>query len=59
MILKLLIEFYRWLWDLPPLENTSEWMGLILFTGAVVDIGVLVGIIGAIVIKIQDRKGGY
>jgi hypothetical protein len=55
MILKLLINFYHWLWSLPPLDKTSEAMSFILFTGALIDIGVLIGIIVPTVITIQDR----
>lgn len=54
MILKLLIEFYHWLWSLPPLDKTSEWMEFILFTGALIDIAVLIGIIVPTVITIQE-----
>lgn len=49
MILKLLIVFYRWLWNLPPLDTTDTMMGLILFFGALLDIMAIVGIIGLIV----------
>lgn len=54
MILKLLIEFYRWLWNLPPIDTTDGSMGFILFTGALIDIAVLIGIIVPTVITIQD-----
>lgn len=55
MILKLLIEFYRWLWSLPPFDTTNATMGLILFFGAVLDIFAIVGIVVAIIIKYTDR----
>lgn len=54
MILKLLIEFYHWLWNLPPIDTTDESMSFILFTGALIDIAVLIGIIVPTVITIQD-----
>lgn len=55
MILKLLIEYYRWLWNLPPFDTTTDMMGPILFFGAFFDILAIVGIVGAIIIKYTDR----
>lgn len=55
MILKLLIEFYRWLWNLPPFDTADVMMGPILFFGALLDIVVVIGIVGAIIIKYTDR----
>jgi hypothetical protein len=55
MILKLLIEFYRWLWDLPPFDTADVMMGAILFFGALFDIFAIVGIIGAIITKYTNR----
>lgn len=55
MILKLLIEFYRWLWSLPPLDIANKAIEPIIIFGAFFDIVVLIGIIGAIIIKYTDR----
>lgn len=55
MILKLLIAFYRWLWNLPPIDATDKTFELIIFFGAMIDIVVLIGIIGTIIIKYTDR----
>lgn len=49
MILKLLIVYYRWLWNLPPFDTTIVGMGCILFFGAMLDIIAIVGIIGLII----------
>lgn len=53
MILKLLIEFYRWLWSLPPLDIVDTTIELAMF-GAFIDIAVIIGLIGAIIIKFTD-----
>lgn len=53
MILKLLIEFYRWLCILPPLKTSDESIRFILF-GALIDVMVLVGIIGRVIFEILD-----
>lgn len=57
MILKLLTDFYRWFWGMPPLviQTTNEPISLI-WLGAVIDIGVIVGIIGLAVTAYNDRK---
>lgn len=55
MILKLLIEFYHWLWGMPAFDTTQPMMGFFMFFGAVLDIVVLVGIIGITITAIQDR----
>ena len=55
MILKLLIEFYRWLWNLPPFDTTDVMMGAILFFGALLDILAVIGIIASI-IQAQMRR---
>lgn len=55
MILKLLIEFYRWIWNLPPLDTTDVMMEPIMFFGAMLDILAIVGIISTIIIKYTDR----
>lgn len=54
MILKLLTEFYRWLWSLPPLDIVDITIGLVVF-GAFIDIVVIIGLIGAIIIKFTDK----
>ena len=55
MILKLLIGFYRWLWGMPPIDAADETYGLIVFFGALIDIGAIIGLIGMIIIKYTDR----
>lgn len=55
MILKLLIALYRWLWNLPPIDATNEMFDLIVFFSAMIDIAVIIGIIGMIIIKYTDR----
>lgn len=55
MILKLLIDFYRWLWNLPPLDTVDKTIESIVAFGAFIDIVALIGIIGAIIIKYTDR----
>lgn len=49
MILKMLIVYYRWLWNLPPFDTTTNMMGSILVFGACFDIFAIVGITGLIV----------
>lgn len=56
MILKLLIVFYRWLWNLPPVDATNKMFELIIFFGACLDIVAIIGLIGMIIIKYTDRK---
>jgi hypothetical protein len=55
MILKMLIVYYRWLWNLPPFDTTTDTMGVILTVGAMIDIIAIVGIVGAIITKYTDR----
>lgn len=55
MILKLRIEFCRWLWGLPPLDTADPLMVLTLNTGAWFNIVILAFIIRAIIIAIKDR----
>lgn len=55
MILKLLIAFYRWLWDLPPIDATDKMFDLIVLFSAMIDIAVLIWIIGTIIIEYTDR----
>lgn len=49
MILKLLIDYYRWIWNLPPFDTTHIDMGSILFFGAIIDLVAVVGTVGLIV----------
>ena len=55
MILKLLIEFYRWLWNLPPFDTTYVKMGSLMFFGALLDIVAIVAIVAMIIIRYTDR----
>ena len=55
MILKLLINFYRWLWEMPPIDAAYVMIELIVFFGAIIDIGAIIGLIGMIIIKYTDR----
>lgn len=58
MILKLLIEFYRWLWGMPPLviQTTNEPMTPVIFFGAMIDIVAIIGIVGLAITAYNDRK---
>lgn len=58
MMLKLLIDFYRWLWGMPPLEiqTANEPWSLVISFGAIIDIGAIIGIIGLAVTAYNDRK---
>lgn len=56
MILKLLVEFYRWLWNLPPFDTTDVTMELILFFGALFDILAIVGIIGLTITAYNNKR---
>lgn len=58
MIVKILINFYRWLWGLEPLvvktlDNSSS---LIMIFGAFIDIMVIIGIVGFAIIAYSDRR---
>lgn len=58
MIVKILINFYRWLWGLKPLvvntlDNSSS---LIMIFGAFIDIMVIIGIVGFAIIAYSDRR---
>lgn len=55
MILKLLIEFYRWAWNLSPLDTADKMIEPVVAFGAYIDIVVLIGIIGVIISKYTDR----
>jgi hypothetical protein len=60
MILKGLIDFYRWLWGMKPVviqsidEPTLQAIGF----GALIDIAAIVGIVGLVVASYNDRKRG-
>lgn len=58
MILKLLIDFYRWLWGMPPIviQEVKEPMFLAIGFGAIIDITVIIGIIGLAITAYNDRK---
>lgn len=57
MILKILIDFYRWLWGMPPLAIlTVDESILVIGFGALIDIGAIIGIIGLAVTAYNDRK---
>ena len=51
MILKLLIDFYRWLWGMPPLAIQTVYEQTLHIIGALIDISFIV-IIGIIVCAI-------
>jgi hypothetical protein len=55
MIIKLLIVYYRWLWNLPPFDTTNATMGFLLFVSAVVDIVAIVGITGLIITRYTGK----
>jgi hypothetical protein len=57
MILKLLIDFYRWLWEVPPLEMQTvndQTLPIIVFC-AMLDIIVIIGIV-ACAIRAYRKK---
>jgi hypothetical protein len=60
MILKLLIDFYRWLWGMPPLvvQPDNEPIVLAITFGVIIDIAVIIGIIGYAVTAYSDWKRG-
>jgi hypothetical protein len=60
MILKLLIDFYRWLWGMPPLvvQPDNEPIVLAITFGVIIDIAVIIVIIGCAVIAYSDWKRG-
>jgi hypothetical protein len=57
MILKLLINFYRWLWGMPPLaiHTINEQTLHILVFGAMIDVIVIIGIV-ACAIRAYRKK---
>lgn len=58
MILKLLIDFYRWLWGMKPwvVQTVDEPMLLAIVFGALIDICAIAGIVGLAVTAYNDRK---
>ena len=58
MIVKLLIDFYRWLWGMPPLvtQTVTETVELVIFFSALIDISAIVGIIGSVITVYNNRK---
>lgn len=58
MILKLLIDFYRWLWGMKPwvVQTLDEPTALLIGFGAIIDIVAIVGIVGLAVTAYNDRK---
>lgn len=60
MILKLLIDFYRWAWGMKPwiTETVDEPTALLIVFGAMIDIVAIVGIVGLAVTAYNDRKRG-
>lgn len=59
MILKLLIDFYRWAWGMKPwvVQTADNEIGLLIMFGAIIDICAIVGIIGLAVTAYNNRKG--
>lgn len=57
MILKLLIDFYRWLWGMPPvvIQEVNEPMVLTIVFGAMIDIAVIIGIIGCAITAYNNK----
>lgn len=58
MILKLLIDLYRWLWGMKPLvvQTVDEPTLLVISFGAIIDIGAIIGIIGLAITVYNNRK---
>jgi hypothetical protein len=57
MILKGLIDFYRWLWGMKPVVIQSiDEPELFIGFGALIDIAAIVGIVGLAVTAYNDRK---
>jgi hypothetical protein len=58
MILKLLIDFYRWIWGMKPwvMQTVDEPAALMISFGALIDICAIVGIVGSIITAYNDRK---
>ena len=58
MMLKLLIDFYRWLWGMSPVVilEVNEPVCLVIVFGAIIDIALIIGIIGCAISKYNDSK---
>lgn len=58
MILKLLIDFYRWLWGMPPwvVQTIDEPTAMAIMFGALIDICAIVGVVGLAITAYNDRK---
>lgn len=58
MILKLLIDFYRWIWGMEPwvVQTVDEPTALLIGFGALFDIVAIAGIVGLTVTAYNDRK---
>ena len=58
MIIKLLIDFYRWLWGMPPfaIKTVNDQTLHMIVYGALLDISVIIGIIG-LAITIYRKRG--
>ena len=59
MILKLLIDFYRWLWGMPPLAIQTVNEQTLHIIGAIIDISfiVIIGIIVCAIIAYRKKVG--
>jgi hypothetical protein len=60
MILKLLIDFYRWLWGMKPwaVQTVDEPTVLLIVFGAMIDIVAIVGIVELAITAYNNRKRG-
>ena len=58
MILKLLINFYRWLWGMKPLviQTTNEGVVMLITFGACIDIGIIIWIVGNAILAYKYRR---
>lgn len=58
MILKLLINFYRWLWGMEPLvvQTIDGGMAILIIIGAWIDICITIGIVGYAISAYTYRK---
>jgi hypothetical protein len=58
MFLKLLIDFYRWLWGMPSwvVQTVDEPTMMVILFGALIDITAIVGIVGLAITAYNDRK---
>jgi hypothetical protein len=58
MILKLLIDFYRWLWGMEPwvVQVADDDIDMVIAFGAMIDICTIVGIVGLAITVYNNRK---